>query len=77
MVIAALKTLTWGTVAAAVLSAVLLASSGGGLPRAAGGSGETLRSGPRAAASVQPGRADGAANEARQRAATPQGISSH
>ena len=33
MIVAALKTLTWGTVAAAVVSALLLACAGNGLPR--------------------------------------------
>ena len=33
MIVAALKTLTWGTVAAAVVSALLLACAGNSLPR--------------------------------------------
>jgi hypothetical protein len=36
MVIAALRTLTWGTVAAAVVSALLLAWAGGAMPRGTG-----------------------------------------
>ena len=51
MVIAALKSLTWGTVVAAVVSAVLLAYAGGNMPRIAG---DAVRSRP--ASPAQPGR---------------------
>ena len=43
MVIAALKTLTWGTVAAAVLSALLLAYAGGSFPRIASITADAVR----------------------------------
>ena len=33
MIVATLKALTWGTVATAVISAFLLATGGGGMPR--------------------------------------------
>ena len=70
MVIAALRTITWGTIAGAVVSAVLLAV--GGLPR---GMEESLRARP--AAVAQPARAampDAVAgNDAQHRAAPQQG----
>ena len=56
MVIAALKTLTWGTVAAAVLSALLLAYAGGNFPRIASITADAVRT--RAAGPVRPGPAD-------------------
>ena len=43
MVIAVLRALTWGTVAAAVTSAVLLASVNGGAPRIASITGDAAR----------------------------------
>lgn len=43
MVIAVLRALTWGTVAAAVTSAVLLASAPGGAPRIASITGDAAR----------------------------------
>ena len=46
MVIAALKTLTWGTVATAVVSALLLAYAGGGMPRIAAIVGDAVRERP-------------------------------
>ena len=50
MVIGVLKTLTWGTVAAAVVSAVLLAFAGTGLPRIGALVGDSVRGRPAAAA---------------------------
>ena len=41
MVVAALKTLTWSTVAAAAASALVLAWSDGSMPRLGGAEGET------------------------------------
>lgn len=46
MVVAARKTLTWGTVAAAVVSALLLACAGSNLPRLAGAAGDPVRAWP-------------------------------
>ena len=43
MVIAALKTLTWGTVGTAVVSALLLAWAGGNFPRVASLTGDVAR----------------------------------
>jgi hypothetical protein len=43
MVIAALKTLTWGTVATAVVSALLLGWAGGSIPRIASLTGDVMR----------------------------------
>ncbi len=49
MVVAVRRTLTWGTVAAAVLSALLLACAGSTLPRLVGAAGDALStSSPRA-----------------------------
>ena len=42
MVVVALKTLTWSTVAAAVASALLLAWDDGAMPRLGGAAGEPL-----------------------------------
>lgn len=42
MVVAARRTLTWGTVAAAVVSALLLACAGSNLPRLIGAAGDAL-----------------------------------
>jgi hypothetical protein len=52
MVIAALKTLTWGTVATAVVSALLLGWAGGSIPRIASITGDVVRG--RLAAPAQP-----------------------
>ena len=46
MVVAARKTLTWGTVAAAVVSALLLACAGSNLPRLAGAAGDPVQAWP-------------------------------
>ena len=43
MVIAVLRAITWGTVAAAVTSAVLLTASSGGMPRIASITGDLTR----------------------------------
>ena len=43
MIFAALKTLTWGTVATAVVCALLLAWAGGGIPRIASITGDVAR----------------------------------
>jgi hypothetical protein len=62
MVIAALKTLTWGTVVTAVVSALLLGWAGGSIPRIASITGDVVRG--RLAAPAQPVAAS-------QRAAPP------
>ena len=51
MVVAALKTLTWATVATAVVSALLLAYAGGTMPRIASLVGDATRARPALAAS--------------------------
>ena len=43
MVVAVLRAITWGTVAAAVTSAVLLTASSGGMPRIASITGDLTR----------------------------------
>jgi hypothetical protein len=43
MIFAALKTLTWGTVATAVVCALMLAVAGGGMPRIASITGDVMR----------------------------------
>ena len=43
MIVASRKTLTWGTIAAAVASALLLACAGGSMPRIAGIIGDAMR----------------------------------
>jgi hypothetical protein len=43
MVVAVLRAITWGTVAAAVTSAVLLTASSGGMPRIASITGDLSR----------------------------------
>ncbi len=43
MIVAALRAITWGTVAAAVASAVLLTASSGGMPRIASITGDLTR----------------------------------
>ena len=54
MVVAALKSLTWATVAGAVLSALLLAYGGSNMPRIAGIGADALRARP--ASTASPGR---------------------
>jgi hypothetical protein len=74
MVIAALKSLTWATVAGAVVSAVLLAYGGITMPRIAGtGPDPILRN--RAASTASPATAQAVQATAAQRADTtpPQG----
>jgi hypothetical protein len=73
MVIAALKTLTWGTIAAAVFSALLLAYAGSSMSHMTGVPADALRARP--ASPVQSGVTgprNGAAHEARHEA-TPAG----
>jgi hypothetical protein len=43
MIVAVLRAITWGTVAAAVTSAVLLTASSGGMPRVASITGDLTR----------------------------------
>jgi hypothetical protein len=53
MIAAALKALTWGTLVTAVVSAFLLASAGGNMPRITALVSDVMRAGP--ASSAQPG----------------------
>ena len=53
MVVEGRKALTWGTLAAAVASALLLASSGGGMPRVASIVSDVMRARPASSAPTQ------------------------
>ncbi len=75
MVIAALKTLTWGTIAAAVFSALLLAYAGSSMSRVTGVTVGTTRA--PSAAPVQAGAAklrSTAAQDARHEVAPADGL---
>lgn len=74
MIVAALKTLTWGTVAAAVVSALLLACAGNSLPRLFGAVSDPLpawSSGPERVGLHPAGASEVDLAARRERAATP------
>ena len=75
MIFAALKTLTWGTVATAVVSALLLAWAGGNFPRIAAITGDVMRG--RISAPAKPNLAATRSNEAAPAAAAARDGASH